>query len=69
MMGLKITIENILKKIANKCLNTAQKYNNIAYEDDGLTDEILDTQIRINKLRHKADLPNPKELNEDGYLQ
>lgn len=39
------------------------------YRKYGLTDEIIDKQIKLNKLRHEHDVNIDSELNEDGYAQ
>lgn len=60
---------NFLEKIANKLLNYAQRKLNEDFEKNGLTDENLEFQLKINELRNKANLTNENETNEEGYLQ
>ncbi len=50
-------------------INLAQALLNKAYNRSGLTDRILQDQIRINELRNKYDIPDKKQINEDGYVQ
>ena len=54
----------MLEKIANKLLNFTQKQINKAYEKDGLTDEILDLQLKLNKLRAEHDLSETDEFQQ-----
>lgn len=50
-------------------LNKIQKEIDELYEKDGLTDEVLDKQIEINKLRHEHDITdNSNKINGD-YVQ
>ena len=35
----------------------------------GLTDEVIDKQIELNKLRNEHDVNIDSELNEEGYVQ
>ena len=39
-----------------------QTKNEVKYEEEGLTDEILDKQIEINKKRNELDLPDREEF-------
>ena len=39
-----------------------QTKNEAKYEEEGLTDEILDKQIEINKRRNELDLPDREEF-------
>lgn len=50
-------------------INLAQALLNKAYNRSGLTDKILRDQIRINELRNKYDIPDKKQINEEGYVQ
>lgn len=50
-------------------INLAQALLNKAYNRSGLTDRILQDQIRINELRNKYDIPDKKQINEEGYVQ
>jgi len=46
-----------------------QKKLDKLYEEHGLTDEILDKQIEINKLRHAHDVVDKSNVVYDGYVQ
>jgi len=59
----------MIKKIQGKLLNTAQKLINKAYEKEGLTDRVLDAQIKLNKQRHEFNIPDEKGTNDNGFLQ
>lgn len=52
--------EHLLKK---------QKELDKLYEKDGLTDEVLDKQIEINRLRHAHDIPDETEKVHEDYVQ
>lgn len=62
-MGLK-------DKLVKKLLNVSQRLNNILYERDGLTDEVLENQIKINEYRNKYDITDENEIvNDEGFVQ
>ena len=46
-----------------------QKEVDELYEEHGLTDEVLDKQIAINKLRHAHDIPDESEMVHEDYVQ
>lgn len=46
-----------------------QKELDELYEKEGLTDEVLDKQIAINKLRHEYDIVDENELVFEDYVQ
>lgn len=50
-------------------LNKMQDKLNKEFEKKGLTDEILETQIEINKIRSEYNITDERELHEGGYLQ
>ena len=65
-------IKNPITKYINKIrLNYLQKENDALYKKEGLTDEVLDKQIAINKKRHELDIVDEKELTESnkGFVQ
>lgn len=39
------------------------------YEKEGLTDEVLDKQIEINKLRHKHNISDKSNRVYDDFVQ
>ena len=52
---------NISKYIQKKLVLLTQNMINRAYEKKGLTDEVLDAQIRLNELRNKYDINETDE--------
>ena len=62
--------ENFLQRVN---LANRQKEINRMFEEEGLTDEILEKQIEVNKKRNELDIHDPSEviINEDGcdYVQ
>lgn len=46
-----------------------QKQLNKMFEEEGLTDEILNEQLEINRLRNKHNIVLEDEINEEGYVQ
>jgi hypothetical protein len=56
--------EMMLERLANKLLNYAQRKIAEAYNEDGLTDDILDLQLKVNKLRAEYDLPETDEFQQ-----
>ena len=57
--------KRFLKKIQLK--NKQRQCNNL-YEEQGLSDQVLDMQVEINKMRHESDIADSSEL-ESGYCQ
>lgn len=39
------------------------------YEKEGLSDEVLEAQIEVNKLRHELDIPDSKNFVYEEYVQ
>ena len=50
-------------------LDDAQKLVNEAYEKDGLTDEILDVQVKINELRNLLNITDESERIYENWVQ
>ena len=50
-------------------LKRKQEELNELFRKDGLTDEVLDKQIAINKLRHAHDIPDESEKVYKDYVQ
>ena len=46
-----------------------QKEVDKLYEEHGLTDEVLDRQIEINKLRHAHDISDKTNRVNGNYVQ
>ena len=50
-------------------LKRKQEELNELFRKDGLTDEVLDKQIAINKLSHAHDIPDESEKVYEDYVQ
>ena len=50
-------------------IGLSQKLVNRQYKKNGLTDEILDAQLRINKLRHETDTTDKSKRIYDRFVQ
>ena len=50
-------------------LRNEQRVLNRKYENEGLTEEVLEKQIEINKLRHELDIPDESNEQYDGFVQ
>ena len=59
----------IRKQIRKFKLNRKQKKIDKLYEQDGLTDEVLDMQLEVNMMRNKLDISDPKQRVYKGYCQ
>lgn len=59
-------IKRYLKKIG---LKNRQKRINKKYEKEGLTDEILNEQLEINKLRNELNIPDDQEKVYEDFVQ
>lgn len=46
-----------------------QEALNKKYAEEGLTDEILDEQIKLNQLRHEHDIVDESELIYENFVQ
>ena len=46
-----------------------QKEVDQLYEKHGLTDEVLDKQIKINKLRHEQNISDKTNVIHQNYVQ
>lgn len=57
------------RKITGFLLNIAQNLLNKLYEKEGLTDRVLDSQIKINKLRHKSNISDKKNAIYENFVQ
>ena len=58
--------KNYLRKIQ---LKNKQKAINKQYIEEGFSDDLLDEQIRVNKLRHEHDLPDESNLVYEEFVQ
>ena len=50
-------------------LSKEQEEVNREYEENGLTDEVFEKQLAINKERHERNISDETQLNEDGWSQ
>ena len=55
-------------KLIRKLDAMQQKLNTI-YEQDGLTDQVLDLQLEINTIRHQHNIPDTNETIHKQYVQ
>lgn len=63
-------IDKIFKVYKAHNLRNRQRRINKKFAEEGLTDEILTEQIRINKERHEYNIVDETELdNLDGFVQ
>lgn len=54
---------------ARKLLDFYQKQINILYEREGLTDDVLQKQLFINKKRHELNIPDSSEFIFEEFVQ
>ena len=59
-------MSNFIKKIQ---IRNKQRSINKKYEKEGLTDEILDAQIELNKMRHEHNIADEKQVIYEEYVQ
>lgn len=60
----------MVRKLVRKFkLNRKQKKVNKLYEQDGLTDEVLDMQLEINEMRNQLDISDPNQKVYKNYCQ
>ena len=60
----------VSKKYYEWKLNHMQKKVNKEYDEQGLTDEILDEQIKINQKRNELNIPDQNQIiNDEGFVQ
>lgn len=50
-------------------LRNQQRTVDKKYAEDGLTDEVLDKQIEINRLRHEHDIVDESERVYEDFVQ
>ena len=55
-------LEKFIKKIN---LRNKQRIVNKKYREDGLTDEVLEMQVKINTERYLYDIPDDSEVLDD----
>lgn len=60
----------MIYRINRKILEWCQGRNNKIFEKKGLTDKVLENQIRINKIMSEKDVTdNTETIGEEGYVQ
>ena len=59
----------ISKKIHSIHLNILQRQVSRLYKKEGLTDKVLDKQLKINKKRNELDLPDRYEMQYKRFVQ
>lgn len=57
------------EKQLNVILNELQKNIKLLYDEYGLTEEVLDLQTSVNRIRHKHNITDEKKELYDGYVQ
>lgn len=68
-------IKNIFKEVENKEeileeeLTKRQEAINEKYARDGLTDEVLEEQVELNKLRNKLNMSDPTKRIYKNFVQ
>lgn len=62
-------LTRIKKVIYKPILNRKQNQLVEEYSEKGLTDEILEKQIGINKKRHELDIPDESQFVFEDYVQ
>lgn len=50
-------------------IKNKQKAINKQFEKDGLTDELLEAQVKLNQERHKYDIPDESEFVYGEFVQ
>ena len=59
----------ISRKIHSIHLNIQQRQVSRLYKKEGLTDKVLDKQLKINKKRNELDLPDRYEMQYKRFVQ
>ena len=59
----------ISRKIHSIHLNIQQRQVSRLYKKEGLTDKVLDKQLKINKKRNELDLPDRYEMIYKRFVQ
>lgn len=61
--------EKVDRIVLMKKLDDKQKVVNELYEKEGLTDEVLELQLAINKTRAEENIPDPEEMIYKNFVQ
>lgn len=59
----------ISRKIMSIHLNYQQRQVSKLYKSEGLTDMVLEKQVKINKKRHELNLPDRYEMQYKRFVQ
>ena len=59
----------MLKSKIKPILDEMQEIINEKYEKDGLSDEVLETQVQINSIRHILDIHDETEELYEEFVQ
>ena len=59
----------ISKKFYEVYLNYQQRQVSNLYKSEGLTDRVLEKQVKINEKRHELDLPDRYEMQYKRFVQ
>lgn len=64
-------IDILKKRIEGFKLDRQQRINDKLFEEEGLTDKVLNNQIEINKKRNELNIVDKRELTEsnEGFVQ
>ena len=63
------TKEKVDRIILIKKLNQKQEIVDELYKKEGLTYQVLDMQLEINKLRNKENIPDPTKTIYKNFVQ
>ena len=61
-----LDINKFIKKVQ---LKNKQRSLDKRFEEEGLTDEILEEQIEVNKVRNEFNIPDEKEFIYENWVQ
>ena len=59
----------MLKELFKPVLKEAQETIDKEYEEKGLTDEVLDAQVELNKIRNSLDIHDETEEQFERWVQ
>lgn len=62
-------INKVKRVVIGLKLKNKQRAINKQYEKEGLTDEVLDAQVELNKLRTKHDIADSSKKINGKYVQ
>lgn len=59
----------MLKDIFREPIKEAQELIKQKYDKEELTNEVLDAQVALNKIRNALDIPDENEMVYEEYVQ